>query len=158
MEISADATLYAEVKLFGASFKPELNAFSGTIFPVNKDPGTVHSLKTIDLNSLELAHRDYAITDSTRSRATGIEAEDTYPDGTPQMVKLSDGTLLAVWVTDLGTKSSENRTTLVYSVQKKGRRYVRLEEQIFIRILRRRAIKHISFGQTWIMSCRKTLQ
>ncbi len=121
LEISADATLYAEVKLFGASFKPELNAFSGTIFPVNKDPGFVHSLETIDLNFLEPVPRDYVITDSTRSRAVGIEAEDTYPDGTPQMVKLSDGTLLAVWVTDLGTKSSENRTTLVYSVQKKGR-------------------------------------
>ena len=121
LKISTSAKVYAEVR-FGITIKRNFPLYDISLWPWGASSQSLQgNSETIDLNSLELAQRDYVITNSTRSRAVGIEAEDTYPDGTPQMVKLSDGTLLAVWVTDLGTKSSENRTTLVYSAQKKGR-------------------------------------
>lgn len=41
---------------------------------------------------------------------------EVYPYGEPEMCRLENGTILAVWVTDLKEKSDANRTTLVYAV------------------------------------------
>lgn len=43
------------------------------------------------------------------------DTEYVYPYATPTIARLADGTLLAVWVSDLGTKSDMNRTSLVYA-------------------------------------------
>ena len=73
---------------------------------------------TYDLESMELTERDYLLVLNSLREESGIDGTSVYPDGTPEMVQLSDGTILAVWVTDDGTKSAANRTTLVYSVNK----------------------------------------
>lgn len=54
-------------------------------------------------------------TQSMTENSIVADTEYVYPYATPTIARLSDGTLLAVWVSDLGAKSDMNRTSLVYA-------------------------------------------
>lgn len=70
---------------------------------------------SIEESDLELIDRSYR--DNMHTQVLGdINEESVYPYGNPELVKLSDGRILAVYVYDDGKKSDINRTTLYYSI------------------------------------------
>ena len=123
LTITANATVYAEVKLFIISAKKKHKYPAIILWPrAEENQKSVMEEVFNNFDTFELVPRDYAIHpfNGNLRGISGLDADDVYPDGTPEMVRLADGSLLAVWVTDFGTKSAENRTTLVYSVRKEN--------------------------------------
>ena len=57
---------------------------------------------------------------STQNSSNSIQSVNTYPYSDPKMVKLSDGRIVSVWLTDDGSKTDPNCTTLYYSVYSNG--------------------------------------
>ncbi|MCC8164227.1 MAG: Ig-like domain-containing protein, partial [Lachnospiraceae bacterium] len=124
LEINASAKLYFEAKAFFLKWDKEKTLVEEPIWPKeNSGGGFRSSLQAASISEdteddyWEMIDRDYLTSAySRRTTVATIEQETTYPEGTPEMVKLSDGTLLAVWIKDDGSKSDENRTTLYYAV------------------------------------------
>ncbi len=78
--------------------------------------------KTLKEDCFELISRDYLYNDalSTMDSSGEKNIPNVYPNGSPQIVTLAGNRKLAVWLEDDGSKSSINRTTLVYSVYNNG--------------------------------------
>ncbi len=121
-EVKASVTVYVDVKLFGGSldkFPKKYPLLDYTLWPEIKNNEEKSVTSVLQVEDMKFMPRNY-VTQSVNENdggSTKLDADNIYPDGTPEMVQISDGTLLAVWVADLGTKSEENRTTLVYSVR-----------------------------------------
>ena len=121
-EVQASVAGYVDVRVLGSldgfpkSFPPLLDY---TLWPEIKNNKEKSVTSVLQVEDMKFKPRNY-VTQSVNENdggSTKLDADNIYPDGTPEMVQISDGTLLAVWVADLGTKSEENRTTLVYSVR-----------------------------------------
>ena len=76
------------------------------------------SVVTIDEDDMELIDRSYLDVIETASYSGNDYLNDTavYPYGYPQLVKLDDGRIVALYLYDNGLKSDINRTTLYYSI------------------------------------------
>ncbi|MCQ2484561.1 MAG: Ig-like domain-containing protein, partial [Clostridia bacterium] len=76
------------------------------------------NIVTIDEDDLELIDRSYLDVFKTASYSGNDYLNDTavYPYGYPELVKLDDGRIVALYLYDNGLKSAINRTTLYYSV------------------------------------------
>ena len=61
-----------------------------------------------------------AISNSITYSDITLGEENVYPYVSPKLAKCEDGRILATWVTDNGTKSDNNRTTLYYSIYESG--------------------------------------
>lgn len=82
--------------------------------------GSFVSAASIDDCDLELIDRGY-LNRPARYALGDLNRAAVYPYGNPELVRLSDGSYLAVYVYDDGTKSDINRTTLYYSLYSGGR-------------------------------------
>ena len=49
-----------------------------------------------------------------------LDIDNVYPEGDPQICSTTEGTRVAVWIADDGSKASADRTTLYYAVIKDG--------------------------------------
>ena len=119
VEVNATVTVYGEGSFFCFSKRIEKKLVDYRLWPEIKSNSEKSAASVLQVEDMEFMPRDY-VTQSFTGNALGrdkLDADNIYPDGTPELVQTSDGTLLAVWVADLGTKSEENRTTLVYSVR-----------------------------------------
>ncbi len=132
LEVALKGLFYAEGKLFAFKGKYEKEFPKLQLYPLGPDTPPVDDdggggagtpfvanrldMITFETSQMSLAERSYLSSVNMGSISYEMESNSTYPDGTPQMVCLADGTILVVWITDNGAKSSENRTTLVYSV------------------------------------------
>lgn len=119
VEVNATVTVYGEGSFFCFSKRIEKKLVDYRLWPEIKSNSEKSAASVLQVEDMEFMSRDY-VTQSFTGNARGrnkLDVDNIYPDGTPELVQISDGTLLTVWVTDLGTKSEENRTTLVYSVR-----------------------------------------
>lgn len=127
LEVNLVGKLYVEAKCFIFKGETEANFPDMPLWP-NKGGKSVNtygiernvSKNRFDLDEFEVSDRDYLRTAKGRSLSKGIESDSVYPDGTPQICILEDGSYLAVWIADDGSKSSLNRTTLMYAVHQNG--------------------------------------
>lgn len=55
---------------------------------------------------------------SVKTSITKLDIDGVYPEGEPQICSMTDGTQIAVWVADDGSKESADRTTIYYAVIK----------------------------------------
>ncbi len=60
--------------------------------------------------------RPYAETGEGADALTSLDMDNVYPEGDPQICVTADGTRVAVWIADDGSKASADRTTLYYAV------------------------------------------
>ena len=78
------------------------------------------SVVTIDEDNLKLIDRSYndnkAIHTSSVTGNDYLNDTSVYPYGYPELVRLDDGRIVALYLYDDGTKSDINRTTLYYSI------------------------------------------
>jgi len=75
--------------------------------------------QSIDEDDLKLIDRSYL--NVMRTQAIGdISEKAVYPYGSPKLLKLDDGRIIAIYLYDDGTKSDINRTTLYYSIYENG--------------------------------------
>lgn len=135
VEAGIDGKIAASVTIPSASFSKAFNAYLeaqayvkvkalwiyenkwSTNFPHLELYPNFGSLVTasLDEDDLELIDRSYR--DNMHTQVLGdINEESVYPYGNPELVTLSDGRILAVYVYDDGKKSDINRTTLYYSI------------------------------------------
>lgn len=137
LTFNVSGKVYLEAKLFFLKSTAEKKLFDIPLWP--RDDGRGHgsgggrygaspqsltdpvpSLRnTYDISEMEMIDRNYlsgGMGEIPSLKSGQGEGGYVYPDGSPQIAKLSDGKLIAVWVTDLGNKSDANRTSLVYSV------------------------------------------
>ncbi len=120
LQVNFAGTVYAELKIFIFTAKQKYDFANLQLWPrMTDDKASMHNESLLSLENCEMIPRDYTtrVYNSNAGNKTGLDSDNVYPEGTPEMVRLEDGTLLAVWITDFGTKSAENRTTLVYSVR-----------------------------------------
>ena len=125
LEISLNAKIYAELELFFLKAKKEMDLFNLQLVPwKNKNVDTINSMELADVeidsysvDKMDIIDRNYLVGMEVKEEKQGFYQENVYPEGTPEMCKLEDGTILAVWISDSGNKSLENRTTLVYSIK-----------------------------------------
>ncbi len=139
LSINASFSLYGEVKFFCFGGK-RTTTVEGNIWPAMSFSDYADS-KSVSLepsvDDLEILPRNYlsaekqggiaaysrqnesVLTPSDSFRYSEIsEDQGVFPENNVQYVKLSDGTEILAWIHDFGDKSSANRTTLVYSVNK----------------------------------------
>lgn len=78
--------------------------------------------KSVSENEFELMPRDYLTNDSlhTEDYSSEFYISNVYPNSAPQIANISGNRKVAVWLEDNGSKSSINRTTLVYSIYNNG--------------------------------------
>ncbi len=118
LEVRLKGKVYFEAVAFVFEQKKEWDLFDVELYP-DLDFGELSSneMSTKDV-PMQLMSRDYqALSDTPMGQEYSMYNIYAYSD--VQMVEINDGaagTLLAVWVADLGEKESINRTTLVYSV------------------------------------------
>lgn len=125
LTIEVSATVYLEAKAFALKASAEKEILSAQVWPFPKKNAKIRGAaqepvsvgEAFDLDDLEPVERDYLASAKTFRMTLGLDSENPYPYGTPQMARLSDGTVLAVWIDDLGEKSPANRTTLFYAVK-----------------------------------------
>ena len=97
-------------------------------FELGSNSLSANSFENITIDDFDPISRDYLNTSpqiqlqsfGTQSIENGFNISSVYPYADPQLVRLNDGRIVAVWVYDDGTKSSMNRTTLYYSVYTEG--------------------------------------
>ncbi len=119
MEVNYSGTVYAELKIFFFKASKDIELFNVELWPGNQSStsSAITNIMGIDTSQMIMMSRDYN-TFATTPLADTYILENVYPDGNARMCELADGTLLAVWIADLGIKSDANRTTLVYSINK----------------------------------------
>jgi hypothetical protein len=118
-EAYLEAQLYIKAKalFFEAEYDTSFPKFE--LYP---HFGSTKSVLTqIDKDNMTMMSRDYLNTQQKQTRnksatVTSIDKQSVYPYGSPQLIKLTNGNTLALWNDDNGTKSTANRTTLLYSV------------------------------------------
>ena len=124
LKIKSNVKVYLEGKLFNLSETLEKELVDEQLWP-RKSVGNggsggdgSWSLGEYDAplatDEKKLMPRDYN-TDFSTPNGKNYTVENVYPDPYVRMVTLEDGTMVAVWLADLGKKSSADRTTLVYS-------------------------------------------
>lgn len=141
LKIDADVEFYGEVQFFCFG-GIRTNKIVQNIWPGQKDTGggggTGFRINPgIADDELELLPRNYLSSlnqtgtcSQSMQNESNLTASDSfryseiskdpgvYAENDVQYVKLSDGTEVLAWIHDFGDKSSANRTTLVYSVNK----------------------------------------
>ena len=138
LSIDAVFELFGEVKFFCFGGKRTAKV-EGNIWPAISFYNDALNTADLDIESddLILLSRDYLssnnksrtqtyntrnnapLTSSDSFRYSEIsEDKGVFEENNVQYVKLSDGTEILAWIHDFGNKSSANRTTLVYSINK----------------------------------------
>ena len=80
---------------------------------------TLQSLEsdfTVDKSEFKMLPRDYGSEVSIMSLDEVFEKNDLYPYSTPELVQLSDGRMLLIWIDDDVSKADADRTSMYYSV------------------------------------------
>lgn len=112
------STNYPNLELYPNFGKFQQDSFDGGEITIDGDGNIIN----IGEDDLELISRDYLgkfTLDSFSPDSVisdGLNDESVYPYGYPQLVQLDDGSIVAVFLYDDGTKSDINRATLYYSV------------------------------------------
>ena len=122
--VSAEATLslIAEFTFFVFSNKISYEWSKVQIWPRNKEIEAFNLTPYLNSESMQLQPRDY-LKNTSVLRAAGDDSlvmNSVYPNGEPKLVQLEDGRLVLVWVHDDGSRTSENRTALYYSIYDGG--------------------------------------
>lgn len=133
LTVNIAAVPYLEAKAWMFQGKVEYTDWKGQLWP--KKASSTESTKSLqylaEAADYTMIDRDYieevssitpqrSMTYSARSGASALNQDSVYPDGSPQICELSDGTKIAVWIADDGTKADADRTTLYYAVEKNG--------------------------------------
>lgn len=128
-KVTGEVKTYAEGVFFGEVVHRSEWKIDKQFYPKVQDKpssggGGGHGHFSVDEDLL--SDMEYSLV--SRNYLSGEAKEDdsfegevpVYPYGSPEMCRLSDGTVIAVWLNDDGSKDAANRTTLVYSVCKNG--------------------------------------
>lgn len=115
---AASIELFVKVKavLFEAKHSWEFPDWE--IYPRSKDDLTINLDDYLCSEAMQLIPRDYNNGNCGIAEAgnDSFTLNNVFPYGEPQLVQLSDGRMLMVWVHDDGSRSDENRTALYYSI------------------------------------------
>ena len=115
---AASIELFVKVKavLFEAKHSWEFPDWE--IYPRSKDDLTINLDDYLCSEAMQLIPRDYNHGNCGIAEAgnDSFTLNNVFPYGEPQLVQLSDGRMLMVWVHDDGSRSDENRTALYYSI------------------------------------------
>ncbi len=129
LSLKAQLEPYAMLKVGFFTLKTSYEGWNVDIWPPKQAKGTL---------TKQAADADYYISDrdylagrvkgrapfAENSGNTGtlesLDMDNVYPEGEPQICVTTDGTRVAVWIGDDGSKASADRTTLYYAVIKDG--------------------------------------
>lgn len=139
LNIDAVLELYGEVKFFyfGEKYTAEIKeniwpAISVSNYDILNDKSSLPASNELEIlprnylssenqnrNSVYSAQNQSCLTPSDSFRYSEISKDyGVFEENNVQYAKLSNGTEILAWIHDFGNKSSANRTTLVYSVNK----------------------------------------
>lgn len=115
---AANIELFVKVKAVLFEAKRSWKFPDWEIYPRNKDDFTINLDDCMCNEAMQLIPRDYMYeTDGiTEAGYDSFTLNNVFPYGEPQLVQLSDGRMLMVWIHDDGSRSDENRTALYYSI------------------------------------------
>lgn len=122
LKVSMEADFSAESKVLGfTTFEAKWPLGNVQLYP-SKSKAKLRSklyndnVDTSDLYSrAELMDRDYSLNINSQ-RSNGFYLQNIYSMSQPQLLTLANGKLMLIWVGDDGSKNTENRTSLFYSL------------------------------------------
>ena len=115
---AASIELFVKVKAVLFEAKHSWKFPDWEIYPRSKDDLTINLDDYLCSEAMQLIPRDYNHGNCGIAEAgnDSFTLNNVFPYGEPQLVQLSDGRMLMVWVHDDGSRSDENRTALYYSI------------------------------------------
>ena len=115
---AASIELFVKVKAVLFEAKHSWKFPDWEIYPRSKDDLTINLDDYLCSEAMQLIPRDYNNGNCGIAEAgnDSFTLNNVFPYGEPQLVQLSDGRMLMVWVHDDGSRSDENRTALYYSI------------------------------------------
>ena len=115
---AASIELFVKVKAVLFEAKHSWKFPDWEIYPRSKDDLTINLDDYLCSEAMQLIPRDYNNGNYGIAEAgnDSFTLNNVFPYGEPQLVQLSDGRMLMVWVHDDGSRSDENRTALYYSI------------------------------------------
>lgn len=115
---AANIELFVKVKAVLFEAKRSWKFPDWEIYPRNKDDFTINLDDCMCNEAMQLIPRDYMYETDGIAEAgyDSFTLNNVFPYGEPQLVQLSDGRMLMVWIHDDGSRSDENRTALYYSI------------------------------------------
>lgn len=118
-KVTAKGYLYLKGKAFLFEAENSWQLGDDIVLYPNDGEVTLQSIDdTFSLNAedFKMIPRDYLGEVSLMSLSNTFEKGDVYPYNTPQLISLSDGRLLLLWIDDDPSKADADRTSMYYSI------------------------------------------